>query len=151
MLHSSAGRPYLVLDLIDYGIVAEPIWRLIHAEWNSFDAIPHKQFAIIFREHRSEWRPNFLSPKDRAFYDSLPARFQAYRGQDVSQPVGLSWTLDRDVAAAFARGHRGIFNPNPVILRSSISKRSVAGAYTGRNEREIVTFCPSRVFETQKG
>jgi hypothetical protein len=51
----------------------------------------------------------------------------------------LSWTLDQTVADGFARGHRGIFNPNPVVLETVIAKRDIAFAVPDRGG-ELVLF-----------
>jgi hypothetical protein len=115
--------------------------KSILREWSSFDRIPHDEVRHIFdevREHGIDFTP-FLPAKDRAFYSALPRRrVTAYRGQDAEAAPGLSWTADREVAAAFARGHRGLWNPNPVILKAVIDKADIAFVCTGRNEAEIV-------------
>jgi hypothetical protein len=118
----------------------EATWRLLHAEWNSFDLVPHRQFASLLEESRSTWSADFLSPADRIFYDALPSRIAAYRGQDKRQAVGLSWTLDRQVAFGFAHGHRGLRNEAPMVICADIGKGDVAGAYQARKESEIVLF-----------
>jgi hypothetical protein len=76
-----------------------------------------------------------------------------FRGQDSGVRIGLSWTTDRDVAANFARGHRGLFNPDPVVLTTTIAKSSIAFAVPERNEAEVVLFTAPqrRRTQTEKG
>jgi hypothetical protein len=66
------------------------------------------------------------------------------RGQNDGATVGLSWTLDKGVAEGFARGHRGIWNPSPIVITAEVYKRDVAFACAERHEAEIVVFKTSR-------
>jgi hypothetical protein len=43
------------------------------------------------------------------------------------------------------RGHRSIFNPNPVVLETVIAKRDIAFAVPDREEAELVLFALQRV------
>lgn len=142
-IFESGSRPHEVLKLLlveRLDLSAEAKWRLIHTEWSDFDAIPHKAFSLLFRSLRKTWDAAFLSVDNRKFYDALPDRFTAFRGQDARQRAGLSWTLNRDAAVGFARGHRLFFNREPVVISAQISKRNVCGAYVDRKESEIVVF-----------
>ena len=69
-------------------------------------------------------------------------RLIIYRGQSARSPLGLSWTLRRETAVGFARGHRGLLNPSPVIVETTVNKADVACYFTDRNEEEIVLFKP---------
>ena len=106
----------------------------------SFDAIPHRVFSLILSDLRAAWRADFLSADNRKFYNALPDRFTAFRGQNAGHPVGLSWTLNRDIASGFARGHRCLFNQEPIVISAQISKRNLCGAYVDREESEVVVF-----------
>jgi len=117
-------------------------WKWIAVEWPGFDRIPHARYQRVFRYRKLGWSPDCMCPESRAVYDALPNTFTAYRGQDAASPIGLSWTLERDVAAGFARGHRGLNNPNPVILRRKFRKISVAMILVDRQEHEVVLFKP---------
>ena len=70
----------------------------------------------------------------------LPATMTVYRGQSADASPGLSWTLDRKVAERFARGHRGMKLPNPVVLEITVSRDDVALFITDRDEAEVVLF-----------
>jgi hypothetical protein len=73
-------------------------------------------------------------------YTSLPDGVTAYRGQGFDQPVGLSWTLDLNVAARFAFGHRDARNPSPLILSRSVARKDIAFVVNEREEAELVLF-----------
>ena len=77
-------------------------------------------------------------------YKGLPDSVTVYRGQGMSQPVGLSWTLERDIAAAFASGPRGESNPEPVILTRTIARKDIAFVVNEREESEVVLFAPPK-------
>ena len=144
-LSESEKRPWVFLELFTYDVIIErpeTFWRTLHAEWDSFDKIPHCEFECAFEIAMLKWRKSYLRKPDLAFYSSLPNEIEVYRGADANgkSTIGLSWTLDRTVAEGFARGHRGLFNPNPVVLTSAVRKCDVAGAYTDSCESEIVLF-----------
>lgn len=115
-------------------------WPALHSAWSGFDLIPHRQFARVFKDYKDSWSENHLAPEDASTYKALPDNITVFRGQDATAKVGLSWTLDRKVAEEFARGHRGIFNRNPVVIEAVVSKADIAGVYGERGESEIVLF-----------
>lgn len=142
---SSTDRPQVFLELLPLlfsGSADARFWIWLAEKWTHFDLIPHNQFQAAFRQHRNAWSPEFMSPADRAEYDALPERFPAFRGQDKEKPVGLAWTLDRNVAQVFAEGHRGLLNPQPIVIEAMLLKTNVALLLTGRKEAEIVLFAP---------
>jgi hypothetical protein len=121
-------------------------WRLVADEWSGFDAIPHDDFAEMFSAlcHAHSWE--LMPEADREFFNALPEAVTVYRGGNADTVAeGLSWTLDEKVAAGFARGHRGMLNKCPVILRGIVRKVDVALAVTDRSESEIVVFSPEDV------
>lgn len=126
----SAQRPWVVLDWCatlgaDDG---RAFWQVILGAWSMFDRIPHEEFAAQFARFASNAPPK----------PDLPGQLTVYRGQDDSAPLGLSWTLSRDVAEGFARGHRNIRNPDPVVLALDVSLSEVAFFTNDREEQEVV-------------
>lgn len=141
---NSAQRPHALLRLLaeqspDDGL---RFWRLVAEGWSTFDLIPHRVYTAAFRRYRPRWSPKVMAPSDLSFYEALPAELTIHRGQDASAPIGLSWTLDREVATGFARGHRGIRNPSPALLTVTVQKNTVALAFAQRSESEVVLFAP---------
>lgn len=102
-------------------------WEVVTRAWSGFDAIPHEDFADLFKR--------FV---DTSPSNELPANLTVYRGQDADAPKGLSWTLDRKVAATFARGHRNIRNPSPTIIEMEIEPEHIAFVCKDRDEAEVV-------------
>ena len=139
---SSVERSEMVAD---WGFRLRPaeggtFWRTVMTEWSGFDAIDHESFFHLFYCYRRAWTPGLMHPDDRAAYAALPGRMTVYRGADLSAPMGLSWTLDRDIAAGFAEGHRGMMNPCPAVFTATVSPADVAFMQTERGEREVVLF-----------
>ncbi len=126
----STQRPWVVLDwcatLADGDGTA--FWQVILEAWTSFDSIPHAEFEAQFARFASAAPPKPGPQK----------RVTVYRGQERSAPMGLSWTLSWDVAEGFARGHRHLFNPDPVVLALDVLRSEAAYFANDREEQEVV-------------
>ena len=77
------------------------------------------------------------SPWREGWFASLPEQFPIYRGGSLWRANGLSWTFDPDVAASFARGHRGMAITDPVIASVTIKKSSRAILFATNNDNEM--------------
>jgi hypothetical protein len=107
--------------------------------WPDFDRLPYDILIPVFAFRRIGWIPDCMPDEARSQYDGLPDEgIRVFRGKDRDGLVALSWTLDQTVADGFARGHRGIFNPNPVVPETVIAKRDIAFAVPDREEAELV-------------
>ncbi len=123
-------------------------WQVVAEHWCGFDLIDHHHFARLFARLRDTYTTECMSEEDRAFFEQLPDELTVYRGGDAATVLdGLSWTLEWDTAAGFARGHRGMFNNNPVIIVGKVAKRDIVLATNTREEKEIVVFHPELVKE----
>lgn len=111
----------------------ETFWGLLVEYWSIFDQIPHEEFAALFARFRGS------TPRA-----GIPDKVTVYRGQDLTALPGLSWTTDREVAYSFARGHRGIKNPNPAIMTLEVAAAEIAFLCDNRQESEVVLFEISR-------
>ncbi|MGD0431197.1 MAG: hypothetical protein ABSA58_08900 [Acetobacteraceae bacterium] len=157
----SVDRTWYVLNVCDSPVCLERLglrksdvsrffWHFVARHWADFDGIPHAKFAAEFARHRAGWEPEIMTwghPKgtdNLRTYKGLPDSVTVYRGQGMSQPVGLSWTLERDIAAAFASGPRGESNPEPVILTRTIARKDIAFVVNEREESEVVLFAPPK-------
>ncbi|MCI0393266.1 MAG: hypothetical protein MOB07_31440 [Acidobacteria bacterium] len=94
-------------------------------------------------EYLALWRRAFERNGRKVVCDErpLPAlyRYHLYRGQERSEPQGISWTLDRDIACKFACG-AGVRRPleDPVILERFAHPDLVLAYLTGRGENEVI-------------
>jgi len=118
----------------------QQFWMLFHGCWTTFEKIDELRFEDELNKRRESWEKSYLRADDQKFYDSLPLEVTIYRGQDADDLVGLSWTKSRDVAVSFAVGHRGILNARPFLIEAITIKSDIAGAYTDRNQSEIVIY-----------
>lgn len=78
-----------------------------------------------------------MSPEDLATLHALPDMLPVYRGLRAPNlnPLGLSWTLDRDKAVFFAKRYSG---NNPVVVSGVVPKHRVYAYISERDESEIV-------------
>jgi hypothetical protein len=90
-----------------------------------------------------------MSEEDKRFFDSLPERIEVWRGTSYRRSIGgLSWTLDHEKAAWFARrfcaGSRV-----PLIAKGTVPKGDVLAYFGERSEQEIVSMRVSIISITQ--
>lgn len=94
-------------------------------------------------------RELLMDNEERAFLQTLPERFEIYRGYGTTLH-GWSWTLERDKAIWFAQRFAGVQNDEPPMLATGmVNKTSVVAYFAGRNESEIVVD-PKKVKRIQK-
>ena len=79
--------------------------------------------------------PGFLTPRERWHTARLDGA-TLYRGcseAEIDSPeLGLSWTLDREVADFFARIHHG------KVISTTFDKRAMGGAWLDTAESEVI-------------
>lgn len=130
-----------MLDLIlrSGGHDGNAFWPVFLEAWPKCDDTWECRHDIL--EAMDFYRGFFLSyatDAERAFYDRLPNWITIYRGCSRDRVFGLSWTLDRKVAERFARGHRGIMVPDPVIAEAKVRTREILAVFTDRKEAEVL-------------
>jgi hypothetical protein len=92
------------------------------------------RFLVVWRELRER--------TGDVAHDGEPLEgetFTVYRGQPPGAPLGLSWSLDREVAQRFAKGaaFRGV-RMNGEVLTDEVPRERVLAYLTGRGEAEVV-------------
>lgn len=140
-----AARPGAALDHFFMrrrsATIGEQFWTLVTREWQGFNLIERTRSARLFARYRAYWTADALSSKDRAFYDSLPDQFTAYRGQNgVELAAGGAFTLSETLALARAAGRRNISYADPTVLSLRVAKADVALAFAAGGTDEIVLF-----------
>ena len=137
MLANSHQRLFDVLRLI-HRSPPEVFWPAFLDSWHMCDATwYHQDLLLRVLEAQSPSLP-FLTRKQRSLHKRLPARVRVFRGSSRERVRGVSWTRSRRVAEGFARGHRGIPVPDPVVAISFIPKEAIFFVDHNRKEREIV-------------
>jgi hypothetical protein len=80
----------------------------------------------------------FFSPKQHAFLDLLPPKVEVFRGCSRPHVRAIAWTTDATVAEGFAKGHRSIRVPEPVVASALIRKEHIFFVMNDRSEKEVV-------------
>jgi len=128
-----------LLDMLNcYEDCAAADWlRVIGEEWQSCDNIGFHKAALLGILPRST-EPLMMTHEEMAELDALPDMLMVYRGADRGvNECGLSWSLDREVAAQFPFLGRYQAS-NPVLVVGHVSKRHVVALKNGREERELI-------------
>lgn len=116
----------------------EEFWRIFQLGWPTADASwEWRTIMKDFLDHHSPAAP-FLDGKDKEFFDGLPGVVTVYRGCSSDRVRGLAWTTDIEIARQFARGHRQIEVPSPVVATAQIPKAAIYTVTMDRNEYEVV-------------
>ncbi|RVA54278.1 hypothetical protein EN933_10800 [Mesorhizobium sp. M7A.F.Ca.US.001.01.1.1] len=133
----SANRLQIMLDEV-WHLPGELFWPVFHKVWPTTDATWRQQDELVELLQFHQPMEEFLKGQDRVFYEQLPDVIQIYRGSSRDRVHGLSWTIDRRIAESFARGHRGVPVPEPVVARVSIPKSAVLAISIERGESELL-------------
>lgn len=136
----SGNRLDVMLALLTYQPSAV-FWPVFHAGWKHCDGTweLRRRLADDLRRHNARrLGATFLPPDDREWLETFSDPIRVYRGCSRERVKAASWTTDSTVAEGFARGHRFIKVPDPVIASALVPKAAVFGAYRGRNESELV-------------
>lgn len=113
-------------------------WRIFQLGWPTADATWEWRTVMKdFLDHHSPAAP-FLEDQDKEFYETLPGVVTVYRGCSSDRVRGLAWTTDLEIARQFARGHRQIDVPSPVVVTAQIPKAAIYTVTMGRKEFEVV-------------
>lgn len=120
----------------------ETFWRVFNQCWSDCDDTWDLQEDLLNTLecfHYEDSSPQgFLSPEAKEFFSKLPDRITVYRGCDRSRIRAISWTTDPKIAKSFAKGHRGIRLPDPVVMTAKVWKRDVITIIQDREESEVI-------------
>lgn len=142
-------RPYrakalwdLMTELAPGKIDVPEYAELVAAVWTDSENI-HQNLDVweeLFEGlNTEEARPHLMDAEELAVFEGLPEWITIYRGCIVDlNENGLSWTLDRDRAAWFARRFVSSHGGAPEVRVATVHKSYVLAYFAGRNEEEIV-------------
>jgi hypothetical protein len=127
---NSEERLPLLLDFFSDGYPAAVFWRVLKDVWPSCDKtwVHRDDLLALLREHS----PSPLVP------DAVEPVLTIWRGCSRERMRGLSWTMSDRVAQQFARGHRNIPVPNPIVVRAEIAREHIFGFFDDREENEVL-------------
>lgn len=134
---SSETRLPAMLDALE-GVDAATFWTVFQADWPVCDDTwQHRRRLLRVLKQRQPFAPHMIDA-NRELYERLPDEILLHRGCDMSRVKGISWTVDRQVAEGFARGHRMIYNPAPTVISATVYKFDVLMVNAVREESEIL-------------
>jgi len=124
--------------------VGRSFWRFIADRWTSFDPLERARAVRMFARFRPDWASEAFAAADRAFYESLPDAFTAYRGQSGAELViGAAFALSVAGARRQAAGRRVGDGGDGRVFGLLAAKRNVALVFAASGE--IVMFPAPRV------
>jgi hypothetical protein len=87
-----------------------------------------------------------MSPEENAAYDALPDKVIVYRGCGKTNMMGMSWSLDREIANRFPHTQRYKVC-EPLLITATVPKSRVLAVKLDRAENEVLTFSAKLVFQ----
>jgi hypothetical protein len=149
-LHERPHRANALYRLaVDHGaeISNEDYWELVGSVWVDSENIYQNEdeWEFLLSSERPG-REHMMDEEERAAFAALPDTLTVYRGchRELNED-GLSWTLDRDRAAWFAKRFASVTGSDPIVHVGEVSKSQVVAHFLGRNEAEIVLIEPEAV------
>jgi hypothetical protein len=120
----------------------EPLqwFKQLGEEWSRCDRIGLWSTVLrkVLKEATREELDVMMTDEERATLAALPERFEVWRGCYPANRAGLSWSLDRDVAAGFPMLNRYQREGETPILRRGKVRRELVVLKLDRNESEVV-------------
>lgn len=137
-LVGSYQRVAFCVEAIEAGYVeTETVLDLLPEVWPNSD--PDDTDPRFLNLWRQAWgRNDFRYLRDGG---PLPRNHSlvVYRGQDEGDRLGISWSLNKDIAERFAKGAAlRVRNRGGVIYVGKVDRRNVMAYLTGRNEDELI-------------
>lgn len=108
------------------------VWTNIENMWQMDDEI--RELLDMAQFHKRKKKKSMMDDDELALLDSLPNQFVVYRGHQLINDWGLSWTLSPWRAKWFANRWS---DPNATVTRATIRKANVIGLFLGRSEMEV--------------
>ena len=138
---SSAERAAELVPLIK-NEPPEIFWPIFLRNWPHCDAAWESQQLLVPILRRVGPCPREIYAEHAEhggrFWSALPDDLTLYRGCSRSHVEAISWTTNRSVAEDFARGHRGIAVPDPVIVAATVARKHVFAVIYNRSEAEVL-------------
>jgi hypothetical protein len=86
-----------------------------------------------------------MNEDEQVAYDALPEIITLYRGCYQNNKLGFSWSLEADVARKFPQFTRYRQDGQPLLVKATAKKTSIAAIKLGRGEVEIITYRPKQI------
>ncbi|MCZ8254664.1 MAG: hypothetical protein O9327_03130, partial [Polaromonas sp.] len=109
------------------------VWRdseNVHELWDTWRRVwvgGNRAAGVRGREH-------VMSRGDLDALQAMPEVFEVFHGEEHPNRIGMSWTLDHDVAKWFAKR----FQARGRVYKGRVRRADVIAYFTQRNEEEIL-------------
>jgi len=118
-------------------------WLILGDMWESCDDIARHRTRLerLLRARSRRWPiPEAMTSAELAHWQALPNAVTVWRGCYRENMNGLSWSLNRDVAAGFPLLNRYRREGRlPLLLEGRLRKAKIAFVKLERGESEVVT------------
>ncbi len=97
--------------------------------------------AEIVRWFKSADKHILMTEEEYKIYENLPDNVMVFRGVGKkSNPYGISWTFDRDVAQWFSERFKVTDKKGEkeYIEKATIDKKYILAYFNGRDEQEVI-------------
>lgn len=134
----STNRVRVMIDLMRRVSSPAVFWRIFILGWSECDDTWSESLVLLRILHEHGSGAQFLQGEARSFYEGLPDLVPIFRGCSRQRLRGLSWTTNLEIAEGFARGHRNIRVPDPIVATAKIPKEAIFAVCVERGESELV-------------
>ncbi len=124
-------------------------WRLLGEYWSVCDSIAAWRIPLarLMRKAPREVLDRMMNDDERLELSSLPGVLVVYRGCYDHNRLGLSWTLDRDVARRIVHLNRYRHVAKQPLLITGEVRREACVLKNDRQEREVISASVRRTSE----
>lgn len=117
-------------------------FRLLGGEWEVCDNIGHFKDELLgrFENASRSLLDAMMTDEELDQWRALPDEITAFRGCSLENSDGMSFSLNREIAAGFPALAR-YYTPNPILIEARIPKE-ITVLKLGRDEFEIILTNP---------
>lgn len=115
-------------------------WKLLGQMYILTEIVSFQQKTVrdLFSSSRPE-REKLMDADEQKILDALPDELTIYRGYDLTNSKGWSWTLSEEKAEWFAnRWREASPERRRNVATGRVRKKDVIAYFDGRNEKEII-------------
>lgn len=137
-LHLDVRAPYRLEKFaeIQDELSDKEYWELLGSIWSDSENLWQYGYMLGWLINSSRpGREFMMEDNEKKFLDTLPDEFVVYRGHQIRNRMGYSWTLSYWRAKWFAQRFQ---QKRQGVVQGTVKKESIVAVLLGRNELEIV-------------
>lgn len=119
-------------------ITPDDFWKVLANCWSDTENMWEMRYSILRlinlgKNKYASGIKSFMSQEEQNLFDTLPDQLIVYRGHQVRNRLGMSWTLSRCKAHWFAKR----FKQKGFVAKGIVNKSDILGVLIHRGELEI--------------